>query len=69
MKKRNYFFIVASLFSLISLMQLSRIIFAWKANIGGWDVPMWLSGIFVLVAGFLAYSGFKLGSKDSALGQ
>ena len=69
MEYKTYFLVTGALFAVISLLQLSRLLFSWEANIGGWDVPMWLSVIFVLVAGFLAYSGFRLGSRGLAPGQ
>src|SRR6476659_8454242 len=33
------------------------------APIGGWSVPMWVSGIGVMVAGGLAYFGLRFGMR------
>lgn len=47
------------LFSLISLVHLSRLLWQWPVTIGNWPVPLWLNGIGVVVAGGLAYLNSK----------
>jgi len=51
------------IFTAVALMHLLRLVNGWGANIGGWDVPMWVSILGLVVAGFLAYSGFMLFKK------
>jgi type VI protein secretion system component VasF len=36
-----------------------RIIFGWSAQIGGLDIPVWVSWLAVVIAGALAYFGFR----------
>lgn len=48
------------IFSLIALLHALRLVYGWDAVIGGWGVPMWLSGAALILAGYLAYSAFKL---------
>ena len=40
--------------SLIALMQLLRFILRWEVTLNGAMVPVWLSGVAVVVAGGLA---------------
>ncbi len=48
-----------ALFSLIGLLHLLRLVLRWPAQIGGWNVPMWLSVIAVLASGVLVYFNWK----------
>ncbi|MEK9183950.1 MAG: hypothetical protein AAB890_02660 [Patescibacteria group bacterium] len=57
MNQKTYYGLTGTIFSLITLLHLSRILMGWEANIGGWDVPMWLSWLAVVIAGYLAYTG------------
>ncbi len=43
------------LFSLIGLLHLLRLILQWPAQIGGWNVPLWLSVVALLLSGVLVY--------------
>jgi hypothetical protein len=58
MNPRTYFLLTAILFSIICLVQLSRITFGWEVIVGGWSVPMWLSWLAVVVTAVLAFFGF-----------
>lgn len=60
MNKQAYFTVVTTLFSLIALLHILRIVYNWPAQIGGWNVPMWISWLAVVIAGALAYQGFKM---------
>ena len=63
MNPKSYFLLTAILFSIICLLQLSRIAFGWEANIGGWSVPMWVSWLAVVVTAVLAFFGFTYGRR------
>ncbi len=56
MEQRTFNLVAGIVFSVIAVLHLLRVIFGWDAAIGGWDVPMWLSYLAVVAAGFLAYS-------------
>lgn len=60
MKEQTFIKTAGAIFLVITLLQLARIMFGWQANIGGWEVPMGVSYIAVVLAGFLAYSAYKL---------
>ncbi|OGG80714.1 hypothetical protein A3A39_00090 [Candidatus Kaiserbacteria bacterium RIFCSPLOWO2_01_FULL_54_13] len=59
MDHKTYMKVSTSIFGLVALLHLARALLGWDAAIGGWEVPMWLSWVAVLGAGFLAYSGYK----------
>ena len=65
MNRKNYFLITAVLFSVICLLQLLRVILGWDVVVGGWSVPMWLSGIAAVLTGVLAYFGYRLSAREA----
>ena len=60
MSSRTYFYTVGIIFLLIAAVHGLRLVFGWEAVIGGANVPMLPSVIAVIVAGYLAYQGFKM---------
>jgi hypothetical protein len=50
--------VTATLFLVVAIIHLLRIIFGWSVEIGGLSIPFWASWLGVLVAGALAYLGF-----------
>jgi hypothetical protein len=58
--QRTYNTVTAALFLIVAVLHLLRIIFGWTAEIGGLAIPMWVSWLGLVVAGALAYSGFRL---------
>ena len=41
-------------FSLIAIVQLTRLVLAWDVSINGVAIPLWVSGIALVVSGGLA---------------
>lgn len=58
--QRTYLQVTGILFTVAAIVHLLRVLVGWPASIAGWDVPVWLSIIAVAVAGYLAYSAYKL---------
>ncbi len=63
MKKEPFILITSSIFLLITLLHLTRVIAGWQVTIHGWVLPLSLSYLAVLIAGLLALHGFKLAGK------
>ena len=59
MNRKTYMTVTATLFLIVAIMHLLRIIFGWPVEIGGLSIPFWVSWLGVLVAGGLAYFGFR----------
>lgn len=60
MNQKTFYNVTLMVFSLIALLHALRLVYGWSAVIGGWEVPMWVSGAAVILAGYMAYSAFKL---------
>jgi uncharacterized protein involved in cysteine biosynthesis len=56
--QKTYVTLTATLFLVVALMHLLRIIFGWSVEIGSLSIPFWVSWLGILVAGALAYFGF-----------
>ena len=61
MKKEinNVHLLAATMFSLASLVHLYRVVSGSVLKLNEWVLPMWLSGLGVFVAGFLAIHFWK----------
>jgi hypothetical protein len=59
MDTKAYNAITAVLFLIIAVSHLLRIIFGWSAQIGDLAIPVWASWLAVVIAGALAYFGFR----------
>ncbi len=64
MNSKKYFGVTSFIFLIISALHLYRVIDGWEAVIGGYSVPMWISWTAVLVAGLLAFHGYKLSKHN-----
>ena len=60
MSQKSYYLTTGAVFLVIAILHLLRIVNGWPANISGFVVPMWLSWVAVLFAGYLAYHGLKI---------
>ena len=60
MSQKAFLTVTGTIFGVIALLHLARILAGWQARIGTFEVPAWLSWISVAVAGYLAFSAFRL---------
>lgn len=52
--------IASGIFFVIAVVHLLRLIFRWDAVIAGWPVPMWASGVAIVLFGALAYATWSV---------
>ena len=60
MNQKTYIQVTGLLLTVGVVVHLLRLILGWSANIADWEVPVWLSVVAVVVAGYLAWSAYKL---------
>jgi hypothetical protein len=63
MNQRAFVLLTSSIFALIALLHALRLIYGWDVTIGEWTVPVWVSAVGFLIAGYLALEGFRLKRK------
>jgi hypothetical protein len=64
MDKKTFLHVVGTVFTLVALVHVSRIIFGWNFVIGTWPVAYWVNVLGMLIATFFAYTSFHLASKE-----
>ena len=60
MTQGAFLLVTSSLFAVMALLHALRLIYGWNVTIGGWTVPVWVSAVGFLIAGYLAFQGFLL---------
>ncbi len=63
MDKKTFTVTASAVFSLIAALHALRLLCGWEAVIGGWSVPHWVSGVAIVLFGYLGYRGFHLRGK------
>ena len=59
MKNNKWYFTTTSIvFTVVAIAHLGRIILVMPIVIAGYDIPLWVSGAAILLAGYLAIRGF-----------
>ncbi len=58
MTQRTFNRMAGSIFLIVALLHLLRLVFHWEAVIGGWRVPVGLSWAAICLSGTLSYLAF-----------
>ena len=64
MKSKSYFSFSTLIFSVVAVVHLIRAINGAVVSVGSTTLPVWGSWVAVLVAGYMAYQGWNLRSKN-----
>lgn len=59
MNKKVFILIASTIFLIIGIVQSFRVIFEWEIKVGNFITPMWMTYVVVVLAYYLAYSGFR----------
>lgn len=57
---RRYALVSGTLFSLLTVVQVLRLLRQWPVRVASVDVPLWASGIAALIAVSLAFWAFRI---------
>ena len=66
MSQHAFELIAGVVFALIAIGHLLRIAFGVAFVVYGVSVPMWASGLAIVIMGYLAYEGFRLARKSAS---
>ena len=64
MKQGVYLLVTSSIFALIAILHTLRLFYGWKVTMEEWTVPVWVSWVGLLLAGYLACQGFLLKKRQ-----
>jgi hypothetical protein len=56
---KTYASVSATIFLIVAIAHLLRVIFGWEVRIAALDIPQWVSWLALVVAAVLAYFGFS----------
>jgi hypothetical protein len=63
MSQKAFLGVSGTIFGIITILHLARVMYGWPAQIGSVHVPTWASWLSLLVAGYLAITAFILLKK------
>ena len=61
MSKKTFFWATAVIFVFVLTVHLARVVNGWGFQIGGWDVPIWVSWAAFIIAGYMSWTAVSLG--------
>jgi hypothetical protein len=59
-----FLLVTSAIFASIALVQALRLIYGWTVTIEAWTVPIWMSAVGFVIAGYLAVQGLLLKRKQ-----
>ena len=62
---RRYVLVSGLFLVLVACAQLLRLILGWQVTVAGLEIPLWASGVAVLITGSLAIWAFRVRSESS----
>ena len=63
MTQKLYLRIAGTIFGVVAILHVLRLLLGWQVVIGGYTFPMWFSWIGPFLAGYLSFEGFRLGRR------
>jgi len=64
MRERAFYWGSGTVFTVVAILHLIRSIMGWNVRIHEWNVPVGVSVVLFLLAGFLAFTAFRLSAHD-----
>ncbi|HYL67937.1 MAG TPA: hypothetical protein VEX69_02130 [Candidatus Limnocylindria bacterium] len=64
MSKNAFSTLAGVIFLIVAAAHALRLFFKWDVVIAGWLVPTWVSAVALVVAGYLAYEGFRISKSN-----
>jgi hypothetical protein len=60
LSKNTFGLLAGTVFLIVAVAHALRLVFKWEVIVAGWQVPMWISAVAIIAAGYLAYEGFQI---------
>jgi hypothetical protein len=67
MSSKAFSLVAGAIFGVVAVAHLLRIFMALPVTIGDWIIPMWVSWMAVVVAGWLSYSGLRFAASSKVI--
>ena len=60
---KSLFFVIGVIMGAVAVVHFWRLVFGWSIVVDGWSVPLWISDVGVIVAGYISYASFHFAAK------
>jgi hypothetical protein len=60
MQSKRFLRMTGTIFAMAALAHLLRLVMGWPVMVGGWTIPLWVSGVALVGAGVLSFIGLRL---------
>lgn len=64
MSKNTFALLAGTVFLIVAVAHALRLVLKWEVIVAGWQVPMWISAVAIIAAGYLAYEGFHMRKRS-----
>jgi len=64
MNHRGYSLVSGTIFGIVAILHLLRVVNDWPLALGPWSAPMWVSWFGTLVPAILCIWAYRLASRD-----
>jgi hypothetical protein len=64
LSKNTFALLAGTVFLIVAVTHALRLVFKWELIVAGWQVPMWVSAVAIVAAGYLAYEGFQMRKRS-----
>lgn len=62
----RYVLVSGAFLSLLTFLQLLRVVMQWPVRVATIDVPVWISGVAAVIAGGLAIWAFRVATRSDS---
>ncbi len=63
MKEKKFILVASIFFTILAVVHLLRMVYGWQVAIASQEIPLWVSGIGIVITGIFALVGFSLVKK------
>ena len=60
MSKDAFSRLAGVVFLAVAVVHALRLVFKWQVIVAGWQVPMWVSAVALVIGVYLAYEGLQI---------
>jgi hypothetical protein len=64
LSKNTFALLAGTIFLIVAVAHALRLVFKWEVIVAGWQVPMWVSAVAIVAAGYLAFEGFQMRKRS-----
>jgi hypothetical protein len=64
MSKDAFSRLAGAIFLTVAVVHALRLVFKWQVIVAGWQVPLWVSAVALVIGIYLAYEGLQIRKRN-----